>query len=35
MLGHATVGFTLDVYSHGTDEKQQQAASLMGRLIGG
>lgn len=35
MLGHATVGFTLDRYTHGTDDAERQAAELMGRLLGG
>jgi integrase len=34
MLGHASVGFTLQVYGHLTTEVQDAAASLSGRLLG-
>jgi len=34
MLGHASVGFTLQVYGHLTTETQDAAAALSGRLLG-
>jgi integrase len=34
MLGHSTVGFTLQVYGHLTTETQDAAAALSGRLLG-
>jgi len=33
MLGHSTVGFTLQVYGHITTETQDTAAALSGRLL--
>jgi integrase len=35
LLGHATVAFTLDIYSHGNDDARRSAAEVMGRLISG
>jgi integrase len=34
MLGHATVAFTLDVYSHVTETMQREAADTMNTLLG-
>lgn len=34
MLGHYSAAFTLDVYSHVTDQMQQQAAEKMGQFMG-
>jgi hypothetical protein len=34
MLGHATVAFTLDVYSHVTATMQKEAAETMNNLLG-
>lgn len=33
MLGHGSVGFTLNTYVHGTDQAQRDAAELMGRHV--
>ena len=33
MLGHYSAAFTLDVYSHVTDQMQEQAAETMGRFM--
>jgi integrase len=35
LLGHATVAFSLDRYTHGTDDARRTAAEVMGRLISG
>ena len=35
MLGHYSTAFTLDVYSHVTDQMQQQAADKMGNFMQG
>ena len=34
MLGHTTVGITLDLYSHVTPTIQRQAAAAMDDLLG-
>ncbi len=34
-LGHATVGFTLDVYSHAIPAMQEEAAEQFASLISG
>ncbi len=33
-LGHATVGFTLDVYSHAMPGLQEDAAAKVAALVG-
>jgi integrase len=33
MLGHSTIGITLDLYSHVTPTMQQQAAAAMNDLL--
>jgi integrase len=34
-LGHATVGFTMEVYGHLYDEQHQEAALSVSELLGG
>lgn len=34
MLGHSNAGFTLATYKHTTTAAQQQAAAIMGSLVG-
>ena len=33
MLGHYSAAFALDVYSHVTDQMQEQAAETMGKFM--
>lgn len=35
LLGHSTVGFTLQVYTHGSDEAAVAAVDMVERLLGG
>jgi hypothetical protein len=34
MLGHASVGFTLSVYTYPDDDEMDQVGALLGRAIG-
>ena len=35
MLGHSTIAVTLDLYSHGTETMQREAAKAMEALLKG